>query len=42
VTAMRFQLQVGRKIGLSVDEQHYIENLISHPEQLRAYVESPP
>ncbi|HEV7920347.1 MAG TPA: RHS repeat-associated core domain-containing protein [Thermoanaerobaculia bacterium] len=42
VTAMRFQLQVGRKIGLSRSERQYIQNLIAHPEQLRAYVNSQP
>jgi RHS repeat-associated protein len=42
VAAMQFQLEVGRKIGLSPDEERYIEGLIGNPEQLRQYVESQP
>jgi hypothetical protein len=37
-SAMRFQLGVGRKTGLSGDEIHYLQDPIKSPEQLRSYV----
>jgi RHS repeat-associated protein len=42
VDAMKFQLQIGRKIGISSYEANYIQGLINNPQQLQSYVMSQP
>jgi RHS repeat-associated protein len=42
VGAMKFQLRVGEKMGLSNTEKGYLQNLISNPELLKSYINSSP
>jgi RHS repeat-associated protein len=42
VKAMRFQRDVGIKMGLSSSEKSYLNNLISHPDLLKGYINSKP
>ncbi|MDQ3524605.1 MAG: RHS repeat protein [Chloroflexota bacterium] len=42
VGAMKFQLRVGEKMGMSASDKSYLNNLISNPVLLKAYINTQP